>query len=200
MIKARIFAIEAVEDGADQEYAAALEGLLVDRHGHFDAARDADAAGLANAADDRPAVDAAQSANAPFGGAVGKIGEHRNGLAQGLRVAPGAALDEAEMIEAQQIDEAPGDFARIGRFAAAAQLSDDRLARARRSGDAMKVDRRIVDEAKISAALSDRQELGQVAIGAERGDAELSHLTVFVDAGAVDERDKHVGSNIIRRR
>lgn len=71
------------------------------------------------------------------------------------------------------------NFAGIGRSAAAAQLRDDRLTRTRWSGDAMKIDRGIVNETEIRAALPDGQLLGEVPIGAKRGDAEFGDRPLF---------------------
>ena len=59
--------------------------------------------------------------------------------------------------------------------------ADDRLARRRRPGDADDVERDVVEQAEIGAALADRQMLGQVAVGAERAHAELGDRPVVVD-------------------
>src|SRR5438034_8001192 len=70
MVEAGILGKKSIQHGAQQEHAGALEGLLVDRNGNLDAARGADAAALADAAHDRPAVDAAHAANPALGNAV----------------------------------------------------------------------------------------------------------------------------------
>ena len=64
---------------------------------------------------------------------------------------------------------------------AAAQLPHDRLARRRRPGDADDVERDVVEQAEIGAALADRQMLGQVAVGAERAHAELGDVRLVAD-------------------
>src|SRR5260370_28981272 len=122
MVKPRILREESVEHGAEDENAGALERLLVDRHRDLDAARCTDAAALANAAYDRPAVDVANAADAALGGGVGHFREHRQRFPQRLRIASSATLYKAEMIGDENIDEAPGDSAGVGHFAATAQL------------------------------------------------------------------------------
>ena len=58
-------------------------------------------------------------------------------------------------------------------LAAAAQLRHHRLARRRRAGDADDVERRVVEQAEIGAALADRQMLGQMPVRAQRAHAEF---------------------------
>ena len=114
--------------------------------------------------------------------AVGHVGEHRQGLPQRLGVAAGAALDQAEMIGAQHVDEPPGDGAGMRRLAAAAQLRHDRLARRRRTGDADEIEGEIVEQTKIGAADADRQMLGQVPVRAQRAHAQFGDRGVVVGA------------------
>ena len=87
----------------------------------------------------------------------------------------------------------------MGGLAAAAQLRDDRLARRRRSGDADDIERDIVEQAEIRAALPDRQMLGQVPVRAQRPHAQLGNRRLVVIAAELDERDEHVGAGIVRR-
>ena len=141
----------------------------------------ADAAALADAPDHRAAVDAANAADLALGRAVGEVGEHRQDFAQRGRVLARAALDQAEMIHAQHVDEPPGHGAVMGGLAAGAQLRDHRLARRRRAGDADDVERDVVEQAEIGAALADRQMLGQMPVRAERAHAELGDGACTVD-------------------
>src|SRR5262249_59278079 len=107
----------------------AFKCLLVDGHRDLDAARCADAAAFANAAHDRPAVDVANAADATLGGGVGHFRKHRQGFPQRLSIVPGTTLHKIEIDAAYHIDQAPGDSARMGHFAATAELRHDRLAR-----------------------------------------------------------------------
>src|SRR5262245_53634397 len=100
MVQRRIFGKEAVEDGPEQEGAAALERLLVERHSDFDATPGADAGALAHAANDGAAVDAADAPDLTLGGAVGEVAEHRQDFTQRGCVFAAAALDQAEVIHA----------------------------------------------------------------------------------------------------
>src|SRR5262249_54916957 len=133
MVEPRILREESIEHGAEEENAGALERLLVDRYRDLDAARCPDAAALANAAHDRPAVDVANAADPALGGSVGHFRKHRQRFPQRLGVAPGTTLYKAEMIGAEHVDETPGDGAGMGYFAATAQLRHDRLAGRRRT-------------------------------------------------------------------
>ena len=198
MIEARIFGEEPIEHGAEQEDAGTFERLLVDRHGDLDPACGPDAAALAEATHDRPAVDIADATNAAFGSDVGHLREHRQRFAQRLSIATGAALDQTEMVGAKQVDEPPGDRAGMCRLAAAAQLRDDRLAWRRRAGDANEIEREIVDQAKIGSAGPDRQMLGQVPIRAQRPHAQLGDGGVVVGAAELAQRDEHIRPGIIR--
>src|SRR5262245_33594600 len=139
MVEPRILREEPVEHGAEEENAGALERLLVDRHGDLDTARRPDAAALANAAYDRPAVDVANAADAALGGGVGHFREHRQRFPQRLSIASSTTLYEAEMIGAEHIDESPGDGARVGSFAVAAHMRPGRLAGGRPAGNVPRV-------------------------------------------------------------
>src|SRR5215470_9245759 len=103
MVEPRILREESVEHGTEEENAGALERLLVDCHCDLDAARCPDAAALANAAHDRPAVDVANAADAALGGGVGHFRKHRQRFPQRLSIASSAPLDKAEMIGAEHI-------------------------------------------------------------------------------------------------
>src|SRR5258708_7038001 len=107
MVEPRILREKSVEHGAEDENAGALERLLVDRHRDLDAARCPDAAALANAAYDRPAVDVANAADAALGGGVGHFREHRQRFPQRLSIASSATLYQPAMILAEHLDHAP---------------------------------------------------------------------------------------------
>src|SRR5260370_4202385 len=161
MVEAQIDREKAAEQGDEDENAGAQERRLVDRRRDLDAARCPDAAALANAAYDQPAVDVANAADAALGGGVGHFREHRQRFPQRLSIASSATLYKAEMIGAEHVDQAPGDSAAMGHFAATAQLRHDRLAGRRRTGNAHQVQGNVVDQPKIGPAYSDRKMLGQ---------------------------------------
>src|SRR5215212_1861518 len=110
---------EAIENGAQQERAAAFEGLFVERDGDLDAARRRAAAGAVHPAYHRCAVDAAHAADLALGCAVGKVAEHAEHFPQRLSILAGAPLDQAELVQAQHIDEPPGDRPGVSGLAAA---------------------------------------------------------------------------------
>ena len=82
----------------------------------------------------------------------------------GLVVESGAPIDQPKVVRRKQVHKPPGDRARMGGLAAAAQLSYDRFARRCRSGDADEIQGEIVDQPEISAANPDRKMLRQVAV------------------------------------
>src|SRR5262252_4249013 len=123
MVEARILGKEAIEHGAKQKDAGALECSFVDRHRDFDPARCPDAAALANAPYNRPAVDVANAANAALSNGVIHFRKHRQGFPQCLSVAPGTAFHQAEMIGAEHVDQPPGDRAGVRDLASTAQLT-----------------------------------------------------------------------------
>src|SRR3954447_8846600 len=63
MVERRIFREKSIEHRPKQEYACALECLLVDRHRDLDAARRADTRTLTDPAHDRTAVDVANASD-----------------------------------------------------------------------------------------------------------------------------------------
>src|SRR5262245_44794371 len=127
MVDADILGEETVENGTEQEGAAALEGALVERHRDLGAARHADAARMPDAPDDRPAVDVADAADLALGRAVRDLGEQGQHLAQSMAALPGRPLDQAEMVEAEHVDETPGDLAGRGAVGLSGERRDDRL-------------------------------------------------------------------------
>src|SRR4029079_5755613 len=133
MIQPRVFGKETVEHRAQQENAGALEGFFVDRYCNFYAARSPDPAALAYAAHDRPAVDAANAADATLGDAVRQFAEHRQHFAERRGVVTRATINKAEVIGAEHVDETPSHRPGVRHFAATAQLRNDRLARRSRT-------------------------------------------------------------------
>src|SRR5216683_185248 len=98
MVEPRILGKEPVEHRAEQEDAGALQRPFVNRHRDLDAARRPDAAALANAAYNRPAVDIANAADAALGDGVGHFCEHRQGFLQRLGIASRPTFHKTEMI------------------------------------------------------------------------------------------------------
>jgi hypothetical protein len=141
MVEGRIFSKEPIKDSAEQERAGTFESSLVDRHGNLDPAGGADADALANTTHDRPAIHGSDAAKSSLGGGVFHIREHRQRFPQRLSIAARTALDKAEMIGAEHINEPPGNRAGVRRLAAAAQLRYDRLTRWRRARNAHEVER-----------------------------------------------------------
>src|SRR3954454_3172191 len=123
VIEAGILGKKAIEHGAEQKCAGAFERLLVNRHGDLDAARDPDAAALADPPYDRSAVDVADASDAALRGTVAHLREQRKDLADGFRAASGAAIDQSEMVCREQVHEPPGDRTGVRGLTAAAQLS-----------------------------------------------------------------------------
>src|SRR5215510_3433002 len=76
VVEPSIFHEEAVENGTQQEGAAAFERLFIEHDGDFDAAGGRAAGGAMDPAHHRRAVDAAHAANLAFGRAVGEVAEH----------------------------------------------------------------------------------------------------------------------------
>src|SRR5882757_3228199 len=192
MVESRILGEEPVEHRAEKEDTAALECLLIDRHRYFDAPRGSDAGALADAPYDRPAIDAAHAMDTALRDAVRRLREHRQGLLKCLRIAACPALDETEVIGAQHIDEAPGDSAGMGRFAAAAHRRYHRLPRRRRAGYADHVQGEVVDQAKLRAPDTNRKMLGEVAVRAQRPNAQFGNCRVVVFAPKSAHGDEHV--------
>ncbi len=160
---------------------------------------DPDAAALADTPHDRPAVDVTNATDAALGGAVGHLRKNRQRFPHRFGIAAGAALDQTEMIGREQVHEPPGDRAGMRRFAAAAQLPDDRLARGRRAGDADEIQGEIVDQPEIGSANPDRQMLGEMPIGAQRAHAQFGNRVLVVDAAELAQRKEHVRAGVIRR-
>src|SRR5690606_27581602 len=104
VVERDIFGEEAVEHRADEEGAAAFEGLLVERDRDLEPARGTGAGALAQPPHNRPAGQRADAAQLALGGAVGEIREERQDLAQRLGILAGAVADEAEVVEAEHVD------------------------------------------------------------------------------------------------
>src|SRR5665213_4066383 len=166
MVEAGVLDKKTVQHGAEQKDACAFKCLLVYCHRNLCAARRADAAALADTAYDRPAVDAAYAPDPSLGDTVGQFAEHRQHFPQSLGVAPATALNKAEMVGAKHVYETPGHSTCMRHFTAAAHLADHRLSGEGRADDAAQIERDIVNQAKIGAADTDGQLLGEMPVGA----------------------------------
>ena len=135
--------------------------------------------------------------DAPLGGAVREIGEQDQGLAQGDRALLGRAVDQTKMIEAQHVDEPPRDFAGRGGLGLARHRRHRRLAWPGRAGDAAHLQRDVVGEAEIRAALADGQAVGQMPVGAERAQTQFRDALRVVGIAALAERKEHLGAGVV---
>ncbi len=98
MIEAGILGEEAIEHGAEEKYAGAFERLLVNRDGDLDSACDPDAAALADAPHDGPAIDVTDSTDAALGGAIGHLGKKRKDFPNRLGVPSGTSIHQTEVV------------------------------------------------------------------------------------------------------
>src|SRR5262249_38082317 len=84
MIEPGIFGEEAVEHRAEQDRAAALKGLFVERDRDLDAAGDGAAAAPVHPAHHRPAVETPHATDLALGGAIRDVAEHAEHFPQRL--------------------------------------------------------------------------------------------------------------------
>ena len=175
VVDRHIFGEEPVEHRAEKEDAAALEGLARSRSTVISIPRAAPTPlSWRNAAHDRRLSRLRTPRILPSVALSERSANERSSLAQRLPPSSGAAVDQAEMIEAQKVDQPPGD--RAGMASVSCRLRaqpDHRLARAVGPADALHIELDVVEEAEVGAALAHRQLLGQMPVGAERADAKL---------------------------
>ena len=184
-LSAEYSAEEAVEHGAEQEHAAALERLLVERDGDLDAARRADAAALADAAHDRPAVDAADAAD-PRSVTLSVRSANSDRIsrsASALRPAPRSTRPRWLRLSMLMSRQATAPVWAVSLRLRSCATTGSRGGVGPATQTTSSVD--VVEQAEIGAALADRQVLGQVPVGAQRAHAQLGDAAVVVDAGGL---------------
>ena len=168
MIESRIIREKTFEHRSKQKDAAAFECLFIEINRDQLSSRRTTARALANTFDDRPTIDPADSANFAFRRVFDKIREQRQHFPESRRILARPALNKPEMIEAEHVDKTPSDRADASYLAAGPHLRDHRLTWSRRAGNTNHVQRNVIQQPEIGAALTNRQMFGEMTVRAGR--------------------------------